>query len=429
MKKEITIMTTATDTQATRSSRADRGWGTLGRLLCTAFVALCLPSFAAAQTANLWIDNNGGACARQSTAAAYSDGSACASMQAALAACAAGDTIRMKAGTYGAQTITATKASPGCTIIAEVTTSLTGKLNTAGSWYEIQNINGAGWEAAGSNITCRGCNFSGAQVDWGSGATNVSWLGGSLRNFSCGSGCDHGMGIYTLGSNLLIDGVTFDNIRGTGAAQGQHFEVIRVDGNINGLTIRKSTFTNNQTNTSTIFFSTWNGYKPKNITIENSFFGNSGDAYFHFNQNLQNQGTCENWTFRYNTFTGPQGLLAESGMCTGYSNVVWLGNLAPRGSGCVGSAFRNNVWYGSSGAACGSADKVVTSSGLGGPNGFYLTAGSLAIDAGGSGADCVATDHDGNSRAVGARCDAGAHEYGGTTATAPIVPPQSVTVY
>ena len=282
-------MTTATHLHALDSGRAHRGFGILVRLFFAVFIALCLPSLASAQTANLWIDSSGGSCTRQSTAAGYSDAAACASMQAALATCAPGDTIRMKAGTYGAQTITAAKTSPGCTIIAEATTSLTGKLITDGSWYEIQNVAGAGWEAAGSNITCRGCNFAGAQVDWNSGSTNVSWVGGSLRNFSCGSGCDHGMGIFTLGSNLLIDGVTFDSIRGTGAAQGQHFEVIRVDGNINGLTIRKSTFTNNLTNTSTIFFSTWNGYKPKNITVENSFFGNSGDAYFHFNQNLQNQ--------------------------------------------------------------------------------------------------------------------------------------------
>ena len=416
-------MTDPKSTHAAHSNRANR---VSLRPLLAAFVALCLPSVAAAQVANLWIDGSGGNCTRQAAAASHDDAAACPSMQAALAACLPGDTIRMKAGTYGAQTVTATKTSPGCTIIAETNTTLTGALITRGAWYEIHNVTGssAGWEATGSNITCRNCDFSGAQVDWSS-STNLSWLGGSLRNFSCGAGCDHGMGIYTTGSNLLIDGVTFDNIRGTGQAQGQHFEVIRVDGNINGLTIRKSTFTNNLTSTSTIFFSTWEGIKPKNITVENSFFTDSG-SYFHFNQNLQNQGTCENWTFSYNTFTGPQGLLAESGNCTGYTNVVWLGNLGPRGS-CVGSAFRSNVWYGSSGAGCGPTDAVTASSGLGGADGFSLTAGAFAIDRGGSGADCIATDHDGRNRPVGARCDAGAREYGAVVAPA-LSPPQNLIV-
>jgi hypothetical protein len=428
IEKANTIMTTATHTHKLRGGCAGSRFGIPVRLLLAAFVALFLPTVASAQSANLWIDANGGTCTRQSTAAGYSDAAACASIQAAVSACVPGDTIRMKAGSYGSQTVTATKTSPGCTVIAEPTTTLTGQLTTSGAWYELQNITGsnAGWEASGSNITCRGCNFTGAQVDWGS-ATNISWIGGSLRNFSCVL-CDHGMGISTVSSNLLIDGVTFDNIRGTGQAQGQHFEVIRIDGNINGLTIRKSKFTNNLTSTSTIFFSTWLGIKPKNITIENSFFGNSGDAYFHFNQNFQNQGTCENWTFRYNTFTGPQGLLAESGKCNGYTNVLWLGNLGPWSgyNACIGSAFRHNVWYGASGAGCSPTDTLTPSSGLGGADGFRLTAGAVAIDRGGSGADCIATDHDGKSRPVGARCDAGAHEYG--AAAAAVSPPTNLTV-
>ena len=80
MKKETTVMINATHIQAMLSSRADR---VLVRLLFAALVALCLPSVAAAQTANLWIDNSGGNCTRQSTAGGYGDAAACASMQAA----------------------------------------------------------------------------------------------------------------------------------------------------------------------------------------------------------------------------------------------------------------------------------------------------------------------------------------------------------
>lgn len=417
-------MTTLTSSQAMHIGRADRGFGILvRRVLFAALAVLCLPSVATAQTANLWIDNNGGTCARQTTAASYSDAAACASIQAALSACVAGDTIRMKAGTYGAQTITAIKTSPGCTVIAETATTI-GALTTNGAWYEIQNVSGTGWEisAAGTNsITCRNCNFSGnSGVNWAAnGWSNVSWIGGSLRNFSC-STCANGMAIFasTLASGtstatgVLIDGVTFDNVRNTGG-DANHFETIRVDGNVNGLTIRNSTFTNNVTSTSLIFFSTFRGTKPQNITLENNFFGGLGSAYYTVNMNFQGS-SCTNWALRYNTF---QNSMLAGGNCS-YSNIAWVGNLGPRGN-CEGTAFRSNVWYGSSGAACGATDKVVTSSGLGGADGFRLTAGSAAIDAGGSDADCIATDHDGNSRPAGTRCDAGAHEYGATAAPSP----------
>lgn len=423
-------MTTATHMHTVHSGRANRRFGMLSRLLFSAFVALCLPSVAAAQTANLWIDTNGGTCTRQSSVAAYSDVAACASMHVALAACVPGDTIRMKAGTYGAQTITATKTAPGCTVIAEPSTTV-GRLTTGGAWYELHNMTGAvnnGWSqsSGANNITCRNCHFSGQETQpWGtanvvtmggSSVSNIRWIGGSLRNFACAN-CNSALYVGGPSSNLLVDAVTFDNVRNTGGV-ANHFEVIRVDGNVNGFTLSRSSFTNSVTSTSTVFMSTWEGIKPQNLVFENNFFGDTSPAYFHFQANFQNQSNCSNWAFRYNTFTGPQGMMvdAASASCGSFSNVVWIGNLGPRGN-CQGTAFRSNVWYGSSGAACGATDRVVTSAGLGGTDGFHLTAGSPAIDAGGSGADCIATDHDGNSRPAGARCDAGAHEYSATAAT------------
>lgn len=416
------------------NGRADRGFGTLvRRVLFAALVALGLPSVAWAQSANLWIDTNGGTCTRQSNAAGYSDAAACASIQSAVSACVPGDTIRMKAGTYGSQTITAVKTSPGCTVIAESTTNV-GSLTTHGAWYEIQNVSGSGWNisAAGTkNITCRNCNFAGNGGVWwtADGYSNVSWIGGSLRNFTTSTNSQafaiwagETAGGSATATGILIDGVTFDNIRNTGG-NANHFETIRVDGNVNGLTLRNSSFTNNVTSTSLIFFTTFRGTKPQNITLENNFFGGLGSAYYTLNMNFQGAG-CSNWTIRYNTF---QSSMIAGGNCS-YSNIVWVGNLGPRGN-CEGTAFRSNVWHGLSGAACGSTDKVVTSLSLGGlslggiVDGFHLTAGSAAIDAGGSGADCIATDHDGKSRT--GRCDAGAHEYG---AAAALSPPQNLVI-
>ncbi len=70
-------------------------------------------------TANLWMDTNGGTCTRNATPAAYSDAAACSSMDAAYQAASGGDTIRMKAGSYGGESIqrkvSLESLSPACT--------------------------------------------------------------------------------------------------------------------------------------------------------------------------------------------------------------------------------------------------------------------------------------------------------------------------
>lgn len=63
-------------------------------------------------TANIWVDTTGGTCTRQASLAIYSDAAACGSMQAAMTAAQAGDTVVIKCGTYSSQTISSgTKSS------------------------------------------------------------------------------------------------------------------------------------------------------------------------------------------------------------------------------------------------------------------------------------------------------------------------------
>ena len=57
-----------------------------------------------ADAANLWIDADGGTCTRQGTAAAYSDLLACPTFSAAYDAANAGDSVRVKQGSYPTQT-------------------------------------------------------------------------------------------------------------------------------------------------------------------------------------------------------------------------------------------------------------------------------------------------------------------------------------
>ena len=56
-------------------------------------------------TANLWVDTNGGTCTRQATPAVYSDSAACSTFQVAYAAATLGDTVRVRSGSYSAQTM------------------------------------------------------------------------------------------------------------------------------------------------------------------------------------------------------------------------------------------------------------------------------------------------------------------------------------
>ncbi len=99
----------------------------------------------------------------------------------------------------------------------------------------------------------------------------------------------------------------------------------------------------------------------------------------------------------------------------------WLGNLGPRPGyyACAGT-HAGNVWQNDSQYSCGT-DKVVLGPqwghgalGLGGPDGFHLTAGSPAVDPAEASGYCTtslgARDHDGEARPKGSSCDVGADE-------------------
>jgi len=78
-----------------------------GKATLTASTGACpaAPPSSSNGTANLWVDPNGGSCARQASPGAYSDAAACASMGAAYAKASPGDVILVRGGTYPAQQI------------------------------------------------------------------------------------------------------------------------------------------------------------------------------------------------------------------------------------------------------------------------------------------------------------------------------------
>jgi chitodextrinase len=85
-----TLAVDAYDAAGNRSAKAQT-------IVSTSACPAPLPS---SSGANLWVDTTGGTCTRSGSLVAYSDGAAC-SWQQANAACLGGDTVLVKAGSYG----------------------------------------------------------------------------------------------------------------------------------------------------------------------------------------------------------------------------------------------------------------------------------------------------------------------------------------
>ncbi|HEX5395376.1 MAG TPA: choice-of-anchor Q domain-containing protein [Candidatus Saccharimonadales bacterium] len=404
---------------------------------------LIYKSFAATPTvANLWVDTNGGSCSRQSAAGSYSDSTACASIDAAWDNCQPGDVIVIKAGTYGAQTISGNKSSPGCDVIGENTVT-TGILATNGAYLTLENItvdagpnhNSGGWDAGASNVTLKNVKLHGPYVSVSiTGVNNVKWLGGELgeagkvggkRSINCVTEGDGEPVFMNNTSGTVFDGVNFypqdaDTTPVSCSTNGFHLEMIRMDYGTVNTTIKNSTFHNgDHSNTSSIFITSDSAGVniPHDLTFANNFFGSADNNSISMHPNVN---VCQNITFAYNTMTNGTGSLG----CATASNLVYVGNVGARASyeECFGTHIKN-VWQDDRTYTCGS-DKVLVGTrggeeklGLGGTEGFYIQAGSPAIDAGES-SYCSNVlgnkDHDGNNRPTGTTCDAGATEYGAT---------------
>ncbi len=378
--------------------------------------------------ANLWVDPSGGSCARQVIAGAWNDAQGCASIQAAAAACVPGDTIGMKAGNYGAQTITTNLAAPGCTVVAESGVTA-GKLATNGNWLTIQGGSFAGWEPSGSagqphDIHLVGTTIT-SQVWFSSCCSNITMTGGSISGVNDGGSpaavMVQGLTSSTPISNITFDGVEFKNANCTTA--GNHYEVVRTQGWATNLTIKNSYFHNNGVNSSQIFISSFTGgtdHTPGPITIQNNFFAppvapscGPGPAYFQINGNMQGQ-PCPDLTVAYNTSLSSLTTVWDSSganCSTGQNTIRFKANIAPKSAGnCGANSWDHNLWINGSNANCGTGDQTVantTAAGLIG-DGFHISTTSPARAAGDP-TNCPATDHDGNPRAnpTGTTCDTG----------------------
>jgi hypothetical protein len=100
-----------------------------------------------------------------------------------------GDTVGITAGSYGSQSVTGTKGSPGCVFKADPGTTIS-NLNVAASWFGIDDatIGSYGWNNPSplpSHVTFR--NINPTSEVFMKGGSYISILGGSVHDFNAGN--------------------------------------------------------------------------------------------------------------------------------------------------------------------------------------------------------------------------------------------------
>lgn len=398
----------------------------------------------AGPTANLWIDLDGGSCTRSGTPALHSDGAACGSLDAAYQAAQTGDLVLIKEGGYGDQQT----ASDNASLTGEVTiqaapaeTVTFTKLTTRGDWLRLKDVAIAtggqhlrGWyHDGGSRVTLDHVDISGpyANIDVVGGSHNTytnSEFGtpGNTTPRICGSGDGEPM---QLGSSpsFTIENVVFHPFLpdvgnpACGSDQVLHLETIRVNGGMDDLRIVGNVFTDGDgSNTARIFVTKLeppgSGDNSDNLVIANNYIGQGGGSVSIF---LGGNQQCVGYRIAYNFW---RQAFIDACAKPNSDSLLFSGNLGTMPSyACPGTqpGHRNLwVWYGA--GTCGTDQWLVASDPLlnayqHGADGYHLTGGGAAIDAGEALADCDdytgSVDIDGDPR--GPTCDAGPDEYTG----------------
>ncbi|HET8759103.1 MAG TPA: hypothetical protein VFM58_24005 [Solirubrobacteraceae bacterium] len=391
----------------------------------------------APDAANLWVAPTAGAkperCATPCTfdpAKAYGD------FQAAYSAAANGDTVRVKAGRYGTQAIATTNPdlSEPVTIRAahgeDVTLTL---LQTDADWLSVKDMTieagaaaGRGWRSTGSHITLANVDITGpeATISLAGGGADVTYrdsaLGtrGNTTRRLCANHNPEPLEVADT-TRLTIYNVTFwpfvpelDNLADCGGDGNLHLETIRVNDGVKDLVINRARFmAGDESGSARLFQSGAGGAPSSGGLVVNSYFGPAIGLDI---QLAAGDATCDGWVFAYNSWT--HGINDEE--CA--VKPTYVGNLGPQPDylPCPGSRASHNLWaWTAPKSGCGTDAWVVhpepvTDAYAQAADGYHLTPGSPAIDAGEQELCAKYTggeDIDGDRRS--GTCDAGPDEY------------------
>jgi hypothetical protein len=300
-----------------------------------------------------------------------------------------------------------------------------------------------GWyHDGGSHVTLENVDISGPHA-------NINVVGGSHNSYLnsefgtpgnttprvCGSGDAEPM---ELGSTLhfTIDHVTFHpfqpelgNTETCDDPSGNmHLETLRVNAGVDDLKITNNRFMDGDgSNTARIFVTklqpAGSGENSDRLIIANNYIGAGGGSVSIFLANHE----CIGYRIAYNFWR--QAFIDACAQEPDSDGLLFIGNLATMPSGnCPGTQpGRRNLWVDDAAGSCGTDnwligtkepeefDDVMLVEYEHAADGYHLTAGSEAIDAGEALAACEeftgGVDIDGDPR--GPTCDAGPDEYTG----------------